>query len=397
MSLKRIAARRRVFAGVGGRPARERAQIGRELARARVALRRVLRETAAEDRLEPRRQLGMEAPRRRRFVAQDGRQRLGGARAPERRLAGQHLVERAAEGEEIGAGVERLPPHLLGRHVGRRPQEPAFLRGEDLEPASLRRSGLLLLDELGQPEVEDLDVPVRADHDVRGLEIAVDHVRPVRGGQPIRHLGRDLERRAQRQRPARDPLLERLPFHQLHRDEDGSLVLPDLVHRGHARVDHGRPRARLAQQAPAALLARDQLGRQHLERHRAVQPLVLGPVDDPHAARAEPLPDPVVGERASDQGIRSRVPVQGGHRFEGSQLLQLRPELGLGRELTGPVDASPLRHRLRQAQQRVLIACAQPSAPRAAPAPAPPASARPRRLAPPRAGWRCSRGRRPLP
>jgi hypothetical protein len=31
-----------------------------------------------------------------------------------------HFVEDDAEGEQIGAGIERLAPHLFGRHIGYR-------------------------------------------------------------------------------------------------------------------------------------------------------------------------------------------------------------------------------------------------------------------------------------
>ena len=37
-------------------------------------------------------------------------------------LAGGHLVEHQSEGEDVGARVERLAAHLLGRHVSRRAQ-----------------------------------------------------------------------------------------------------------------------------------------------------------------------------------------------------------------------------------------------------------------------------------
>jgi len=38
----------------------------------------------------------------------------------ERRALGQQLVEHHAEREQIGARIDRLAEHLLGRHVARR-------------------------------------------------------------------------------------------------------------------------------------------------------------------------------------------------------------------------------------------------------------------------------------
>ena len=43
------------------------------------------------------------------------------AGGPERAFAGEHLVEHAAEAEQIAARVKRLPLQLLRRHVRQRP------------------------------------------------------------------------------------------------------------------------------------------------------------------------------------------------------------------------------------------------------------------------------------
>ena len=64
--------------------------------------------------------------------------------------------------------------------------------------------------------------------------------------------------------------------------------------------------------------------REELERHRALQAEVLGPVDDAHAALAELLDDPVVRDGLADHG-RSRC---GAWRFLTVRVVALRSRLG---------------------------------------------------------------------
>ncbi len=120
---------------------------------------RVLLQAAAHDRLEARCDLGPEASRRRRGVAQDrrdeGQRRLALEGAP----AGEQLVQERAEGEDVAARVQGTALRLLGRHVGRCPEQEA-LRGHRLGGRGLgiprRRLGL---EQLGEAEVEDLHRP----------------------------------------------------------------------------------------------------------------------------------------------------------------------------------------------------------------------------------------------
>ena len=48
--------------------------------------------------------------------------------------------------------------------------------------------------ELGQAEVDDLDVPRLREHHVLRLEVAVDDAAGVGLGEPLRHLDREVER-----------------------------------------------------------------------------------------------------------------------------------------------------------------------------------------------------------
>ena len=66
-----------------------------------------------------------------------------------------------------------------------------------------------------EPEIQHLDVALHAEHDVRRLQIAMDHPCLVRGLQRLGNLLRNRQRLIQRDRPLRNAVRERRPFHQL--------------------------------------------------------------------------------------------------------------------------------------------------------------------------------------
>ena len=91
----------------------------------------------------------------------------------ERRVAGEQLVEHAAERVDVGAGVDPLAADLLGRDVVEGPDEGAG-RGD----AGAR------VDLAGEPEVGEVGVLAGAralDEDVARLDVAVDEPARVRG------------------------------------------------------------------------------------------------------------------------------------------------------------------------------------------------------------------------
>jgi len=117
-----------------------------------------------------------------RFTLEDARQDVGGIVALERPCAGQHLEEDAAEGPDVAAFVCGTPFRLLGAHVGGRAENHAGLGGRE-------------------PEIEDFDLIVRRQRDVRWLQIAVDDAFVMRGLERVGNLSRDGERVIKGQRP----------------------------------------------------------------------------------------------------------------------------------------------------------------------------------------------------
>src|SRR5258706_3978332 len=84
-------------------------------------------------------------------------------RAGKWRLTVKECVKDHPELVDVGGRVDRLALHLFGRHVCRR---------SDHAPG--RRQPVLVVDELGDAEVEDLRLPAVGDEDVVGLEVAMD-------------------------------------------------------------------------------------------------------------------------------------------------------------------------------------------------------------------------------
>ena len=140
---------------------------------------------AGDDAFEPLWQGGVELGDPRRHVLEDRRDEGDERVAVERPRAGDHLVEHDAEGEDVRAVVDGAPLGLLGRHVGGGAEDHA-LHGQCASVVSRLTSGpgAGLLAQLGETEVEDLDVLVVGDHDVAGLEVAVDQATLV--GRPER-------------------------------------------------------------------------------------------------------------------------------------------------------------------------------------------------------------------
>ena len=99
--------------------------------------------------------------------------------ADERRPSGDHLVQHAAERVDVGAAVDGLPLRLLGRQVRRGPEHRRGLLDRLLRVADPRDA-----------EVRDLHVARRGDHDVAGLDVAVDDALVVRGGERVGDVDR---------------------------------------------------------------------------------------------------------------------------------------------------------------------------------------------------------------
>ncbi len=81
-------------------------------------------------------------------------------------VAGEQLEEQDAEGVDVGGGRDRAAGDLLGRGVLRRQRDTA-LTGQ-------HRHRFVVAEQLGDAEVEQLDLAAGGDEHVRRLQVAVD-------------------------------------------------------------------------------------------------------------------------------------------------------------------------------------------------------------------------------
>ena len=208
-----------------------------------------------------------------------------------RRRPRQALVQHAGERVTVGAGVDVLTADLLRGDVVERPH---YLPGLGRVAAEL----------LGDPEVRQVRVAVLVDEHVGGLDVAMHEPAPVRGVERARDLGEDVERALGRQ-PAL-PAQQRshvAAVDEAHREVQLPVVLAGLIDRDDVRMVQGGGKARLLEEAAPEQLVPGQLGRDQLQRHRALEREVGRPVDNAHAAATDHRLDLVAGEaRAAVQG-----------------------------------------------------------------------------------------------
>ena len=229
----------------------------------------------------------------------------GGRPSGMRQLAGDELVEQHAERVDVGRHRHRLAEHLFGGGVG---------GGQGAHVGAGQTRIVLGLEELGEPEVEELRLARRRDQDVRGFEVAMHHEVPMRGVDTAGDFDHQADALGERQRALARVVRDRLAVDALH-GEPGASV------RRHAAVektrDGGVREARedlaLAAEARRDLEARD--ARPH-ELHRRA--LGEAAVD----ASRRPTPRPCRRRRASRPASRRRG--ASGGRSAGSALSSRR-------------------------------------------------------------------------
>jgi hypothetical protein len=213
----------------------------------------------------------------------------------------QHVEERAQRVDVRGDG-DRAAADLLGRGEGRREDVSAVAReGDGLAPR-------LPFEQLGDAEVEQLHLAVRADQHVRGLEVAVhDQVR-VR----VRHRGEHVQEQADARVHAQ-PVAVAVAVDVLSLDVLQQQV--GLAHGRHAgvgepcdvRVREARQDGSFAQEPFLADPAHE-VGVEQLHRGAAPEPAVaaLGQPDRAHPPPSDEGHEGVGADRLSRQRGRGR-------------------------------------------------------------------------------------------
>ncbi len=179
--------------------------------------------------------------------------------------------------------VDGLAPRLLGRHIGVSPQEAAGARLSSKLGFHRLRELPDGLDELGEPEVDDLYLIVAQDHDVCGLQIAVNDALFMRADEPPGDLLRDSKRARKRERALPQKLAQSFPLDELHDDEGHTVGLVDFVNDGDVGMLEGGRGLGLLDETALSVLVGDELRGKDFHRHFALQTEVEGAIDDSHS------------------------------------------------------------------------------------------------------------------
>ena len=239
---------------------------------------------------------------------EDGAHRLCARRALKGAAAGQQLVQHRSEREDVGAMVGLLAAHLFGRHVGRRSHHDAGPGAPDRH-RRFRRVGVGT--QLGQTEVQNLDVAVAGDEDVLGFDVAMDDALVVRSGQTAGDLTRVRQGGAPGQRAALHRVAQRPAFEQFadekRRPRTGQAVgdTTDVVNRDDVRVIQPADRPGFLFEAPDAIGIGRERREQDLDGDVAIESRVAGPVDLSHSASTDGRED-LVGAEAGTGTQRHR-------------------------------------------------------------------------------------------
>ncbi len=139
---------------------------------------------------------------------------------------------------------------------------------------------------LGQPEIEQLD-PRGGEHDVAGLEVAVDHAALVGSIESIGDLDADLHDLRQRDGTFFESFGQGFALQMLHDQEARPFLLTHIEERADVGVREGRDHLGFALEALLDLGRGGQVVRKHLDRDRAIETAIASQVDLTHAARTE--------------------------------------------------------------------------------------------------------------
>ena len=184
--------------------------------------------------------------------------------------SGQQEEKRAAQAVNVGADVGRVRiGRLFRRHEVDRAQQGRRGAG--------RVAGAGLADELRQPEIQHLDLPLVGDHQVAGGDVAVDHAVLVGMLQAGGRLADVIARPAHRQRALAADHLGQVgagdEFHHQEMPLAGGFRVVDRHHVGMIEAGGG---AGLAHEAIHGRGIGQQLGVDHLQRHGPLQDAMLG-------------------------------------------------------------------------------------------------------------------------
>ncbi len=296
--------------GTGVEITLEALQIGAHLGSVLVAQVAIFFERLVDDVLKLERQVGIQADRHQGSAIQDGVEDHAGSVAAKGREPGSHFVEDDAEGEKIGAGIEVLAPHLLGRHVGDgaegRSGTGKVLRADGA--GGLRVLGITATaahefgGKLGEAEIENLHVTALGDEDVAGFNVAMNDAFGMGGVEAVGNLNCEADQGLGVERTAGNHGAQSKAVEELHDEVRVTFLFGDLVNGADVGMVQGRGGAGLAAKAFERLRVVGKFVRQEFERDEAAELQIFGLVDDAHPTATESFEDTVMRDGPANHG-----------------------------------------------------------------------------------------------
>ena len=170
------------------------------------------------------------------------------------------------------AGVGLVAFELLRRHVLQRPENRALCRQIRQASSAASRGCLPTAWRAGlrQPEIEQLRARLRQ-HDVAGLQVAMDDAFAMRLVERVRNLNPKLQRLVERQCALRQSLGQRLALQVLHDQEVDAVLTTDVVDVADVRMTQGRECLGLALESLLQVRVRGDMLGQDLDGDRAIE------------------------------------------------------------------------------------------------------------------------------
>ncbi len=173
-------------------------------------------------------------------------------------------------------------------------------------------------DQLRQPVVEDLDPAVGRDEEVVGLDVAMHDAALVARRESAGDLSRKAERFANGQRPAADPLTERLSLEKLGDDVRGGTVDAHIVDGEDVRMVEAASRSCFLFEPASPFRIGLERRRKNLDGDVTLQLGVARAIDLAHPAGAERPDDLEAAEPIARGEIHGREPALYGGRLGSS-------------------------------------------------------------------------------
>jgi hypothetical protein len=155
----------------------------------------------------------------------------------ERAFPSGHLVQDAAQREDVGAPIHGQAGRLFRREIAHRPHHHPRQGAERGGRVGIDGARAAWFDQLGEAEVEHLRVALGRHHDVLGLDVAVDDARLMRGREGAGDVRSDRQPLGDGAVPTLGQACAQRGAVEVLLDDVLRLALdPDVVHRGDMRV-----------------------------------------------------------------------------------------------------------------------------------------------------------------